>query len=69
VSWDRPTWYEIWVDHHPRLNTTSRSIVNKYRGGKGEKNRGERSEKNLKPLTYNHSKPYRAIYGDGLPFA
>jgi len=42
--------------------------VNKYREGKGEKNRGERSEKNLKPLTYNHSKPYRAIYGDGTAF-
>jgi len=24
----------IWVDHHPRLNTTLRPIVNQYREGK-----------------------------------
>ena len=47
----------IWVDHHPRLSTTYRPIVNQYREGKVKRTPLRGVKKFLKPDAYKQSEP------------
>ena len=59
----------IWVDHHPRLNTTLRPIVNQYREGKVKRTPVRGVKKYLKPYIYKQRKHDGFGQCDRVPFA
>ena len=57
------------MDHHPRLNTPQRPIVNKYREGKVKSTPVRGVKEDLKPSAYKQWKPSTQLKAFGLAFA